>query len=188
VVFAKSRNAREKLVAQFRARSPERAYLALVRGEVAQDAGTLRNRLELTKDGFRQRIVREGGTEAVSHFRVLERLPGVTLLEVRLDTGLKNQIRVQFRAFGHPLVGDRHYASEESSETFLKRQALHARKLAFLHPATGKPVAFEAPLASDIERLLERLRRMPARGTATPSTSPPRPPRRNTAPARRQGR
>ncbi len=158
VVFAKTRRAREALVAQFRARSPERVYWAFVRGDIGSDAGTLRNRLELTTDGFRQRIVSRGGTEAVSHFQVLERFGEVTLVEVRLETGLKNQIRVQLRAFGHPLVGDRHYAAEEAAEKFLNRQALHAKSLAFVHPGTSKRVAFEAPLAGDMERLLARLR------------------------------
>lgn len=154
VVFAKNRPAWQQLVDQFRARTPERVYLALVRGEVTADSGTLRNRLELTKDGFRQRVVSNGGTEAVTHFRVLRRLRDATLLEVRLESGLKNQIRVQFRAAGHPLVGDRHYAAEEGRELRLARQALHAWKLAFTHPATGKAVAFEAPLAPDMARLV----------------------------------
>lgn len=158
VVFAKSRRAWERLVAQFRSRSPERIYLAVVRGDVSQDRGTLRHRLELTTDGFRQRLAREGGTEAVTHYRVLERLQGATLLEVRLESGLKNQIRIQFRAAGHPLVGDRHYAVEEASEKLLKRQALHAWKLTFEHPATGRPASFEAPLPSDMRRLVERLK------------------------------
>ncbi|MEW6487665.1 MAG: RluA family pseudouridine synthase [Thermodesulfobacteriota bacterium] len=158
VVFAKSRAAWQNLVHQFRGRTPERTYLALVRGEVAAESGILRHRLELTADGFRQRVVPQGGTEAVTHYRVRERLRGATLLEVRLESGLKNQIRVQFRAAGHPLVGDRHYAAEEAREARLQRQALHAWKLAFLHPVTGRPVAFEAPLAPDMERLVARLR------------------------------
>lgn len=165
VVFAKSRRAWQHLVAQFRARTPERVYLALARGRIDGEAGTLRHRLELTTDGFRQRVVREGGTEAVTHYRVRERLAGATLLEVRLESGLKNQIRVQFRAAGHPLVGDLHYAAEEAREVALGRQALHAWKLGFLHPATEEPVAFEAPLAPDMQRLVERLRpRSPAAG------------------------
>lgn len=159
VVFAKTRRARQQLVAQFRARSPERVYLAIVRGAVAEEAGELRHRLELTRGGFRQRLAREGGTEAITRYRVLERFPGATALEVRLVTGLKNQIRVQFRAAGHPLVGDRHYAAEEAREALLKRQALHAWRLGFVHPATGRPVRFEAPLAVDLEQVLTRLRR-----------------------------
>lgn len=159
VVFAKNRPAWQSLVQQFRSRTPERVYLALVRGEVAEEAGTLRHRLELTTDGFRQRVVAQGGTEAVTHYRVRERLRGVTLLEVRLESGLKNQIRVQFRAAGHSLVGDRHYAAEEAREMRLQRQALHAWRLAFVHPGTDRPVSYEAPLAPDMERLIERLRR-----------------------------
>ncbi|MHB8766622.1 MAG: RluA family pseudouridine synthase, partial [Deferrisomatales bacterium] len=121
VVFAKNRGAWQHLVAQFRARTPERVYLALVRGEVPAESGTLRHRLELTTDGFRQRVVTQGGTEAVTHYQVAERLGGATLLEVRLESGLKNQIRVQFRAAGHPLVGDQHYAADELRAATLGR-------------------------------------------------------------------
>jgi len=159
VVFAKSRRAWSHLVRQFRARTPERVYLALVRGDLDRDEGTLRHRLELTTDGFRQRVVGREGTEAVTHFRVLERLPGATLLEVRLESGLKNQIRVQFRAAGHPLVGDVHYAAEEAREARFGRQALHAWRLTFEHPETGVPMTFEAPVPADLEQLLRRLRR-----------------------------
>jgi 23S rRNA pseudouridine1911/1915/1917 synthase len=161
VVFAKHPKARENLVRQFRARTPERVYQALVRGTVPADTGTLRHNLELTTDGFRQRVAREGGTPAVTHYRVLERLPDTTLLEVRLESGLKNQIRVQFRAAGHPLVGDRHYSQAEQATEVLTRQALHAWQLAFLHPDGGRPVRFEAPLATDFERALRRLRSGP---------------------------
>lgn len=176
VVFAKNRRAWKTLADQFRARTPERTYLALVRGRVADDEGTLRHRLELTTDGFRQRVVREGGTEAVTHYRVLERFAAATLLEIRLESGLKNQIRVQFRAAGHPLVGDRHYAPEEAAEVSLQRQALHAWKLGFLHPATGERVSFEAPLAPDMKRLLARLRSAPRAAPTPPSPAISAPP------------
>lgn len=159
VVFAKTRRGREHLVAQFRARSPERLYLAIVRGVVAEDTGELRHWLELTQDGFRQKLARKGGTEAITQYRVLERFHLATALEVRLVTGLKNQIRVQFRAAGHPLVGDRHYAAEEAREILLKRQALHAWRLAFVHPARGKRMEFEAAVPSDLERVMADLRR-----------------------------
>ena len=170
VVFAKDRKAWEHLVAQFRARTPERTYLAVVRGQIPADEGTLRDRLELTTDGFRQRVTRTGGTEAVTHYRVLERFAGATFVEVRLETGLKNQIRIQFRTFGHPLVGDRHYARAEESESLLKRQALHAFRLGFVHPGTGRPMSCQAPMAPDLERLLKRLRATVGKpnGTLTP--------------------
>jgi len=159
VVFAKHKRAREKLVAQFRAHTPERTYLALARGEFKEDSGTLRHNLELTRDGFRQRVVKEEGTPAVTHYKVIERFKGATLLEVKLDTGLKNQIRVQFGAAGHPLVGDRHYAASEAGAKLLDRQALHAWKLAFTHPTKNIRVSYEAPIPNDFEYAIKRLKR-----------------------------
>lgn len=162
VVFAKTPKAKEKLVEQFKARTPERTYLAIVRGLPEPPEGTLRHRLMLTKDGFRQRVVRSGGTEAVTHYRVVEDFGEASLLEVKLETGLKNQIRIQFTEAGHPLVGDSHYEPTEATEVNMRRQALHAWKLAFFHPATNKKVHFEAELAPDMERLLKKLRKKKA--------------------------
>ncbi|NOY44823.1 MAG: RluA family pseudouridine synthase, partial [Deltaproteobacteria bacterium] len=86
-----------------------------------------------------------------------------TVVEVRLETGLKNQIRVQFRAEGHPLVGDQHYAWEEKGRTRLNRQALHAWRLSFRHPVTEATLRLEAPPPADLDRLLARLRRRDGR-------------------------
>lgn len=162
MVFAKNREARRALIEQFRALTPQRIYWALVRGHVEPAEGEMRHLLKLTSRGFRQEVVNgrhQGGTPAVARYRVLELLSGVTLLEVRLVTGLKNQIRVQLCASGHPLVGDRHYAASEKEEKAINRQALHARSLGFLHPRTHQFVTFEAPLAPDFERLLRTFRR-----------------------------
>ena len=167
VVFARHREARQMLVEQFRNRTPDRLYLAIVRGVVEADKGTLRHQMKLTRDGFRQKVVERGGTEAVTHFHVRERLEGITLVEVRLETGLKNQIRVQFQAAGHPLMGDRHYEEVEKQERLLSRQALHAWRLSFLHPRTGRTVGFESPLAADLAVLLNRLRQEASRTTET---------------------
>jgi 23S rRNA pseudouridine1911/1915/1917 synthase len=158
VVFACHKEARERLVEQFRERTPDRLYLAIVRGVVEADKGTLRHQLLLTQEGFRQKVVPRGGTEAITHFHVRERLADVTLVEVRLETGLKNQIRVQFQAAGHPLMGDRHYEAAEAGERLLSRQALHSWRLSFLHPRTERPVGFESPLAADLAFLLNRIR------------------------------
>jgi len=157
MVFARNPEARASLVEQFRGLTPERVYWALVRGRVDPAEGELRHALKLTPHGFRQVVVDARdpeGKEAVTRYRVLESLAGVTLLEVRLVTGLKNQIRVQLCAAGHPLVGDRHYAPAEKAEPGIDRQALHARSLAFRHPRTGERVRFEAPLPPDLQRLL----------------------------------
>lgn len=158
VVFAKNEAARDNLVAQFKARTPTRIYLAVVRG-VTPDSGTLRNNLQLGKAGFRQFAVREGGTEAVTHYKTIERIGDLSVLEVQLETGLKNQIRVQFMEAKHPLVGDRHYEPKEAGEKLLDRQALHAWKLGFIHPATKKPVSFESHPAPDLVKMLNRRRK-----------------------------
>lgn len=161
MVFAKNREARRPLVKQFRELTPHRIYWALVRGRVEPAEGEMRHSLKLTSRGFRQVVVNgrhPGGTPAVTRYRVLETLSGVTLLEVRLLTGLKNQIRVQLCASGYPLVGDRHYAPSEEKEEAISRQALHARSLGFLHPRTEQFVTFEAPLPPDFEHLLHTFR------------------------------
>jgi 23S rRNA pseudouridine1911/1915/1917 synthase len=106
---------------------------------------------------------------------VRERLEGITLVEVRLETGLKNQIRVQFQAAGHPLMGDRHYEEAEKQERLLSRQALHAWRLSFLHPRTGRTVGFESPLAADLNVLLNRLREPPVAATTEPRPEDPSP-------------
>jgi 23S rRNA pseudouridine1911/1915/1917 synthase len=157
VVFAKNKLAREKLIEQFKARTPERIYLTMVRGQPKEDEGTLRNYLKLTRDGFRQVVVKSGGTAAITHYKVLERLGDVTLLEVKLESGLKNQIRVQFKEAGHTLVGDQHYDPAEHGERHLNRQALHAWKLSFKHPRTNKLVHFESDMAPDMAKLLAKL-------------------------------
>lgn len=158
VVFAKSEKARDHLVAQFKAHTPTRIYYAVVRGNPPEE-GTLRHNLMLGRTGFRQYAVRTGGTPAVTHFRVLERIGDVSVLEVRLETGLKNQIRVQFMEAGYPLVGDRHYEPAEAQEKLLDRQALHSWKLGFIHPITGKGLEFESIPSPDIRIMLEKLRR-----------------------------
>jgi 23S rRNA pseudouridine1911/1915/1917 synthase len=161
LLFAKTRAAQAKLVEQFKAHSPRRCYWALARGHMRAPEGELRHYLRLIPRGFRQVVTRnagEEGTLAISRYRLLERMPGVSLLEVELVTGLKNQIRVQLQACGHPVVGDRHYAPSEMEETEIDRQALHARMLGFLHPRTGRPVEFTAPLPPDFSRLIEKYR------------------------------
>jgi 23S rRNA pseudouridine1911/1915/1917 synthase len=160
LVFAKNRPAQLHLIRQFREHTALRFYLALVRGRLEPSEGELRHHLMLTAHGFRQVVVRddqEGGALAISRFRVLERLPDTTLVEAQLITGLKNQLRVQFRAVGHPVVGDRHYEPSEKERSSLDRQALHAHRLGFVHPRTKTPVEFSAPLPPDFVRLLKGL-------------------------------
>ncbi len=162
MVFAKRFNAYEELVRQFRNQEPERIYLALVRGIVEQDEGELIHYLKLIKDGFRNIVVpqnEKGATFARLTYRVKERFESTTLLEVRLDTGLKNQIRVQFAEEGHPVVGDRHYAPEEKNESLINRQALHAYKLNLQHPIKHYSKTYQAKIPPDMRSLLKHYRK-----------------------------
>lgn len=161
MVFAKNKQAYDDLVKKFRNQEPRRTYLAIVRGIIKEDEGVLEHHLKLIKDGFRNIVVdadEEGATPARLTYKVKERFSETTLVEVQLDTGLKNQIRVQFEHIGHQLVGDQHYAPEEEGEPLINRQALHAYQLAFEHPRTGRMVNYEAKIPADMMRLIDRYR------------------------------
>jgi 23S rRNA pseudouridine1911/1915/1917 synthase len=100
--------------------------------------------------------------EAISRYRVLERLAGASLVEVRLETGKRNQIRIQARLHGHMVVGERLYvqASQAVRPLVFGRQALHAYRLSFDLPVSGRRVSVEAPLPADMRALVARLRRL----------------------------
>ncbi|MDI6400478.1 RluA family pseudouridine synthase [Balneolaceae bacterium ANBcel3] len=157
VLFAKNRKSRDPLIAQFRNHEPARIYLALVRGVPQKEEDELIHYLKRIKEGFRNVVVSKedpSGTRARLNYRVIEKYNGASLLEIALDTGLKNQIRVQLSEIGHPTVGDRHYAEGEKDEPLIDRQALHASRLEFVHPATGRVICIEAPIPKDLKRLL----------------------------------
>ena len=167
VVFAKTLKAQENLKEQFERREPERVYLAVVHGRPEPPHGTWRDELVWDRDALVQKRAHPRDPRkkaAVSHYRVLERFDGASLLEVRLETGKRNQIRVQARLHGHPLVGERLYiqAEERQPSVPLARQALHAQRLSFRHPTGGRRLTVEAPLPQDFEDLLARLRRRKA--------------------------
>jgi 23S rRNA pseudouridine1911/1915/1917 synthase len=143
LVFAKNTHVREKLQAQFAEHKPGRVYVAIVRGKMKERTGTFRSYLAEERD-LRVRVVptaREG-KEAVSHYRVIASGKRWTLVEVTLETGRRNQIRVQFAAAGHPVVGDTMYGN--GKEDGFGRLALHAKTLSFTHPKTGKVLSFTA--------------------------------------------
>jgi 23S rRNA pseudouridine1911/1915/1917 synthase len=161
LVIAKTLTAQTDLVRQMQARSVKRHYLALTLGNVERD-GTVdaplgRHPLQRTK----MAIVRAGGKEARTHYAVLERFAKGTLLECRLETGRTHQIRVHLTSIKHPLAGDAVYGRNKCGDARLDafpRQALHAWRLALVHPATGAEMAWESPLPVDFAQLLEALR------------------------------
>jgi 23S rRNA pseudouridine1911/1915/1917 synthase len=165
LVFARTGAAKRALQAQFRARRPERVYVACVEGALQPPEGTLASRLAEDR-GLRVRPAAgpERGVQAITRYRVLERYPGATLVELRLVTGRRGQIRAQLAAAGHPIAGDRAYGSRLNPAG---RLCLHATRLGFVHP-DGHPVVFTSP-APDF-----RPRRHRAGRGGAPGPRPPR--------------
>ena len=162
LVVAKTLTAHTDLVRQLQARTVKREYLALVYGEVDR-TGTVDAPLARDPHNRTKRGVHPMGKPAVTHYEPVERFPGgVTLLRCKLETGRTHQIRVHMASIGHPLVGDPVYGRARSGDARLDafpRQALHAWRLALLHPGSRAEMAWEAPLPADMAKLLEDLRR-----------------------------
>lgn len=163
VVFATHADAQQRLKDQFRRHEPERVYLAVVYGHPSPAAGTWRDHLVWDKRALIQKETHPRdphAKEAVSHYRVVETFRDASLVEVRLQTGKRNQIRLQTRLRGHMLVGEQRYVFGPASlrPITFPRQALHAHRLAFRHPVSAQPLSFEAPLPPDMAQLIARLR------------------------------
>jgi len=159
LVVAKTLQAHTDLVRQLQARSVKREYLALVYGEV-DHAGTVDVPLARDPHNRTKRTVHSMGKQAVTHYDVVERFPGVTLLRCRLETGRTHQIRVHMQHIGHPLVGEQVYSASRRSHLKIPfpRQALHAERLGLIHPITQEFMQWECPLPPDFASLLQALR------------------------------
>lgn len=169
VLFATNVRAQQLLKGQFRRQEPERVYLAVVHGHPRPEAGEWHDRLVWNDTALVQRPARANdprGIDAACDYRVMEAFGAAALLEVRLHTGKQNQIRIQAQLHGHPLVGERRYVEKDAPRADLSfpRQALHAYRLTFHHPADGREVRFEAPPPKDLRELLARLRRSGVEG------------------------
>ncbi|MGH9143457.1 MAG: RluA family pseudouridine synthase [Vicinamibacterales bacterium] len=163
VLFAKSEAAQLALKEQFKRHQPERVYLAIVYGLPSPSSGIWRDHLVWDLRALIQKETSPRdprGKEAISRYRVVEPLAGAALIEVSLVTGKRNQIRIQARLRGHTLVGEVRYVygPDALRPIAFPRQALHAQRLSFQHPADSRQMAFEAPLPEDFAALLARLR------------------------------
>jgi 23S rRNA pseudouridine1911/1915/1917 synthase len=163
VVFAKDPTSWRALKAQFARREPERVYLAVVDGQPDPPAGTWRDWFRWNPASREQEPSARGAPralEAVTHYRTVERFGVASWLELRLVSGRRHQIRAQAWRHGHPLAGERVYRDRGSVPLgpAFGRQALHAARLGFDHPRTGRPVVVEAPLPADLRTLLAALR------------------------------
>jgi 23S rRNA pseudouridine1911/1915/1917 synthase len=164
LLFAKTERDRDALVQQFLAHHPVRQYLAVVRAHLAAKEGTLVHYFR--REGMFQRLTTERdsrGARAELRYFVERRLRAASLVQVELVTGLQNQIRVQFSAIGHPVVGDRKYHPEEALERRIARVALHAGHLQFIHPRSGESVRVDCEAPPDFQSLVRALSPPPRR-------------------------
>ncbi|HVN41026.1 MAG TPA: RluA family pseudouridine synthase [Myxococcota bacterium] len=164
LVVAKSDLAHRHLAEQFREHSVERVYLALVRGTPGAESGSVDLPIgRHLRDRKRMSVRTRGGREAATHWRVARRFArsGRTMLEVRPRTGRTHQIRVHLATIGLPIVGDPVYGrrGRGAPESGLERPALHAERLAFTHPRTGRRLDFRTPPPADLAELLAELER-----------------------------
>jgi 23S rRNA pseudouridine1911/1915/1917 synthase len=165
LLFAKTDKDRHALVRQFLAHTPVRRYLAVLRGRLGVEAGTLVHYFR--RQGMYQQLRTAKDPQAARaelRYSIDRLFPQASLVRVELVTGLQNQIRAQFSAMGHPVIGDRKYHREESSEPLIPRVALHAEHLQFVHPRTGKNISIDCKLPPDFQHLVRELSRSgPAR-------------------------
>ena len=175
LVISKHEGIHRVLQQMFERRQVSKEYLALVEGLIKNDGGRID--LPIARDresgiSVKMRVDRARGRRAVSEYRVVERFDGYTLVAVKLLTGRQHQIRVHFAAIGHPVVDDLLYKNTKvfleyvsrdlkipQGFSVLGRHALHAYKLSFHYPPRGGEIAFEAPLAADMARFMDRLRK-----------------------------
>jgi len=158
LVVAKTERALRHLQAQIQARRARRDYRALVHGRMSAPEGRIDAPVGRDPRHRTRMAVVPTGRTAVTHYRVAEAFDAATALDVRLETGRTHQIRVHCAYIGHPVVGDPVYG-RRPNPWGLARQALHAHRLAFVHPVSGLPLSFTAPLPADMTAALRLLRR-----------------------------
>jgi 23S rRNA pseudouridine1911/1915/1917 synthase len=129
----------------------DRRYVTIVEGEMEKDADTVRSWLTDHTFYVSSSPTDDGGKEAITHYKTIKRANGYSMVELQLETGRKNQIRVHMSELGHPVIGDVRYGSEIDP---LGRLALHAFKLCFYHPVTGELMEFETPYPGNFKNLL----------------------------------
>ena len=152
LVFAKNFEAREALKEQFAAHSVDRVYIAIIEGSLDKPRGTFRSNLIERKDLRMQSVTAHPNAKlAVTHYRTIESNSRWSMIEVRLETGRKNQIRAHLSEAGHPVIGDQLYGSTKNP---IDRLGLHAKILGFTHPSTGERLTFTAPIPKSFRELL----------------------------------
>ena len=190
LIVAKTEMAMNKLAYQFKKHTIERVYQAIVWGTFTEPEGTITGniaRSERDRKIFRVYDDPEIGKHAITHYKVLQNLTYVSLVECRLETGRTHQIRVHLKHIGHTLFNDAHYGGNkilkgvvfskykqfvENCFQLMPRQALHAKTLGFEHPASGEHMVFESELPKDFKAVLEKWQKVNETYDLTPDPSP----------------
>jgi 23S rRNA pseudouridine1911/1915/1917 synthase len=141
IMYAKGKSSQEKLMLLFKNRKISKIYTAFVQGRLEEDKGIIQKQIE--------------GQPASTQFKVLARHRDFSVVELSPETGRTNQIRIHFKAIGHPLVGESKFAFRKDFVLRAKRVCLHAKYLEFKHPQTGQIVSIKSPLARDMQKFLE---------------------------------
>lgn len=158
LVVAKNDRSHNSLAAQLKDHSMKRAYYAIVEGIVKEDQGRITTNIgRHPVERIKMAVVKDG-KEAITNYKVIERFKNNTLVECRLETGRTHQIRVHMAHLHHPLIGDQVYGYKKQRFK-LQGQALHAKKLGFIHPTTGEYMEFDSPLPEYFQEILDKLRK-----------------------------
>lgn len=155
VLFAKNEYVQEALVKQMKNKVFKKEYIAILEGHLEQSFGTINAPISRKQNSIIEREVNPSGDASITHFEVLKKLfidsTKISLVKFNLETGRTHQLRVHSKYIGNPILGDSLYGNESN---FIKRQALHAFKVTFIHPITKKIITLEIDLPEDIKNIL----------------------------------
>lgn len=142
IIYAKGKSAQKKMMREFKEKRVRKTYIAFLQGEIPENYGEIRRRIE--------------GQSAVTKYRVVQRRKDFSVIEALPLTGRTNQLRMHFKGIGHPLVGERRFAFRRDFPLRAKRLCLHAKEMEFIHPVTGKTLKLTADLPDDLKEFLNK--------------------------------
>ncbi len=142
IIYAKGKSMQKKIMEEFWQKEVKKTYIAFIHGRLPKGEGTIRYPIE--------------GRSAVTKYKIIEERDGFSVVEITPLTGRTNQIRIHFKQFGHPLVGETKFAFRRDFKLKAKRLCLHAKMLEFIHPVTEKVISLLTPLPPDMEYFLNR--------------------------------